>query len=156
MNKSLIVIIVLILLGVNVWQWWPDQSQRSTQLIQNVGELSLLALPLPDYSRDSRLRILVDPFFGEEQQTLTSLINTPERVDATSTRHAKDPFKDYQLAGILYKNGRMNAFMVVSGTSHIVVKGDIINGLMHVDRITETSVTLRHNRNNQKRTIKLQ
>ena len=156
MNKSLIVIIVLILLGVNLWQWWPEQDQLSTQTIQNVGKLSLLALPLPDYSSNSNHRILIDPFFGDEKPAPTSLIKAPKRVDTSSTRHSEDPFKDYQLAGILYKNGRMNAFMIVSGTSHILVKGDIINGRVQVDRITETSVTLRHTRNNQKRTIKLQ
>lgn len=156
MNKSLILIIVLILLGVNLWQWWPEQDQLSTQAIQNAGELSLLALPLPDYSSNSSIRILVDPFFGDEQQASTSLIKTPKRVDTSSTKRSVDPFKDYQLAGILYKNGRMSAFMIVSGTSHIVSKGDIINGRVRVDRITETSVTLRYTRNNQKRTIKLQ
>ena len=89
MNKSLIVIIVLILLGVNLWQWWPEQDQLSTQTIQNVGKLSLLALPLPDYSSNSNHRILIDPFFGDEKPAPTSLIKAPKRVDTSSTRHSE-------------------------------------------------------------------
>ena len=156
MNKTIIAIIVIILLAVNIWQWWPDENNLSTRAIQNAGQLALLSLPLPDYSRKSSLSILADPFFGDELQEQANRVETPKRTDTSSTKYTKDPFEGYQLAGILYKNGRMNAFMIVSGTSHIVVKGDIINGRVLVDRITETSVTLRHTRNNQKRTIKLQ
>jgi len=156
MNKTYISIIVLLLLAFNIWQWWPVDTENSVVSTQPSGHLSLLNLPLPDYSRKSRLAVLTDPFFGDQPRESAQPQKTRPSNKNKKTRRAEDPFKNYELVGILYKNRRMSAFMVISGTSRTVFKGDIINNSVLVERITESSVTLKHTRKNKKRTIKLQ
>lgn len=156
MNKTYITIIVLLLLAFNIWQWWPDVTENSEISTQQTGNLSLINLPLPDYSRKSRLAVLTDPFYGDQPRELAQPQKSRQSNKNTKSRRAVDPFKDYELVGILYKNRRMSAFMVISGESRTVFKGDIINKSVLVERITESSVTLKHTRKNKKRTIKLQ
>lgn len=156
MNKIFIGIVVFILLAVNIWQWWPDKTDSNSIPIRNTENISALTLPLPDYSRNSGLEVLTDPFYGDQVREDKKPQKAPLSTKIVPGKLPEDPFKGYELAGILYKNGRMSAFMIISGTSRIVVKGDVINGSVLVERITESAVTLRHTRNNKKRTIKLQ
>lgn len=155
MNKTLISVIVIVLFVVNLWQWWPEADEYSNSAAQNSAQLTLLSLPLPEYSRSSTLRILTDPFYAEDAEAQDQQNTTPQQANKITVKPVVDPFKNYQLVGVLYKNRRMNAFMVVSDASHIVVKGDIINGNVLVEAVSENSVTLRHTQKNIKRTIKL-
>jgi len=155
MKKQLISTVVLLLVVVNVWQWWPYEENHTADSVQTSGHMSLLIIPLPDYSRKS-MPTVQDPFYGAEAREQAKAVKVAVPVKRQAAKKTQDPFKNYQVAGILYKNRRMNAFMVISGENRIVKKGDIINGRIKVERITELSVTLRDTRNNQKRTIKLQ
>lgn len=155
MKQAIIALIVIILLVVNLWQWWPVENKHSIKAVQKTGQLSLLTLPLPDYSRNTRNRVLIDPFYGDQDMQSAEPDIVPQKKNKKTLKRDEDPFKHYQLAGILYKNGRMNAFMIVSGASQTVVKGDIINGNVLVERITESSVTLKHTHNKIKRTIEM-
>lgn len=154
MKWSVLAVIVLLII-VNIWQWWPEQENITSIESLKITDGVVLSLPLPDYSEHSHSTITIDPFYGEQPRELKDA--RPLRpIINKKTRKSADPFKDYELAGILFKNGRMNAFLLISGNSHTVVEGDIVNKTVLVERVTETSVSLRDTRNNNKRIIKIQ
>lgn len=153
MKQLLIISIISALIVINVWQWWPEITNNTVEPGNNPDKLSILSIPLPDYSRNTQSRTMVNPFYGNQSKVKE---NKPEAVNKKRVSVNRDPFKNYLLVGILYKNRRMNAFMVISGKNRMVKKGDVINGEVRIERITENSVTLKHLRNNKRRTIKLQ
>lgn len=149
----MIFIMLPLLVALNLWQWWPTTNSTVQQTASPV-ELSSLKIALPDYATPQAPDVARDIFTIKKHNSK----KVTKRKSATvvkGTPAVTDIFDQVELAGVLFKNGRMNAFLLISGEAHTAVEGDVINILI-VEKVSETSVTLRHRINNNKRILKMQ
>lgn len=153
MNKKIIAVLLVLLLVLNLWQWWPDNDSNSPAA-QTPVELSALKIALPDYAMP---RESVDgrDIFAASQPVSRKVKKSPAKKASVSKAIVSDQLDGIELAGVLFRNGRMQAFLLVSGAGRTVAEGDVVNNMI-VEKVSETSVTLRHNVNNNKRILKMQ
>lgn len=149
---KLMLAVVAVLVGVNIWRWWPqaESPERSTAAadarVTDVFDLRLAGHESLDnkagrIKRDLFAPVSVTKPVVEVKKPVVKPVKKPREIQSQQNRILKE-LEEFQLMGILLRNGIKRAFLTRKEENFTVTRGDRIDKIYIVDDVTLTSVTL--------------
>lgn len=153
MKKNYAVIAIFLLLGLNLWRWWPEDSIRvggESDKVDDEKEISLqLVSTLYAQPHSSAYERNI---FQYKKQGLVIKKDKNKQVkdgnDITSLNKSSARIKKQsvkpklRLAGVLIKENARHAFILSNGKKNALSEGDVFDGRYKVKAINGMSVRL--------------
>ena len=150
-RKWIIAAVVLALVALNVWRWWPSGSAKPVGM---PGTVSPSAVFRPE---DFEIRALPADPPGPMQRDLFHPKPAAKPVAKISAKAPEPPPKSpeelereaaqaelaqFRCVGVAFRGGRAQAFLVKGGETFLVSPGDKVGNRFIVDKIAPDAVTL--------------
>jgi len=153
---AILLVIVALLVGFNIWRWWPasPRSMGEAALAAAVGgfrsEDFRLKVPLqPDRDQIKVTRDLFQPRVvavkAPVEQVAKAEPDTPLPPTAAelAERAARYELSRFKLVGVVFRGRKGQAFLVKENEMYTAVAGDKVGRRFVVDRVTTESVYLK-------------
>ena len=153
-HKFVIALVIALLVGLNVWRWWPSPQVSagrgglpSATLTFRLEDFEVRALP--DDSRISLLRDLFHPNRIVVSSPVATVVQntTPEPPAKSPEELAHDAaqaeFTQMRCVGISVRDKRTQAYILNGGDSILVSTGDKVGDRFVVENIMTDGVVLR-------------
>lgn len=153
-QKSVYAALVALLLGANIWYWWTPAATGVKREPRVVGQ--------EEYrNEDFRLRLgmAVDETAGRVQRDLfhpkVEVVKKPVAVAAKppeppaktpeelAQESARAELAQYKLVGVVFRNGKGQAFIVRGDQVYLVLPGEKVGERFTVEKIAADDVELR-------------
>jgi hypothetical protein len=150
-RKWIIVAVVLALVALNVWRWWPAGSTKPRGI---PGTASPSAAFRPE---DFEIRALpADPPGPMQRDLFRTKLATksvakgfaktpeppPKSPEELEREAAQAELAQYRCVGVAFRGGRAQAFLVKGSETFLVSPGDKVGNRFIVDKIAPDAVSL--------------
>jgi len=151
-RKWIIAAVVLALVVLNAWRWWPAESVKPTG---RPGAVSSSTAFRPE---DFEIRALpVDPPAAMQRDLFRPKLTVTSVTKRSSTKAPEPPPKSpeelereaaqaelaqFRCVGVAFRGGRAQAFLVKGSETFLVSPGDKVGNRFIVDKIASDSVSL--------------
>ncbi|MCK4710507.1 MAG: hypothetical protein KAU21_17970 [Gammaproteobacteria bacterium] len=160
-NKKWIFVMIIALIVINLWQWWPitkqagllGEQQRSGQV--HASDLSLSGYAIENKGVRTVRRDLFVMSVPKKEKTITKKLSVTKKPKIKMPKKSAKTFKQYQkrsslnqfkLVGVLFHNGEKNVYLVKDDKDYAVKRGDKIEGRYLVKEVTVKTITLLESR----------
>jgi hypothetical protein len=150
-RKWIIAAVVLVLVALNVWRWWPAGSTKpgslpgtaSTSAAFRPEDFEIRAQPADPpgpMQRDLfRPKPAAKPMAKGSAKTPMPPPKSPEELEREA---AQAELAQYRCVGVAFRGGRAQAFLVKGGETFLVSPGDKVGNRFIVDKIAPDAVSL--------------
>ncbi len=150
-RKWIIAAVVLALVALNAWRWWPAGSARPVGMPGTVSPSAafrtedfeiraLSAEPPGPMQRDLfRPKTVAKPVARGSAKTPEPPPKSPEELEREA---AQAELAQFRCVGVAFRGGRAQAFLVKGGETFLVSPGDKVGNRFIVDKIAPNTVSL--------------
>lgn len=154
MNRKRVLMVgaVAVLAVLNAWRWLGDESpQRASQVSPratvSAAELSVQGVSTADISPAVRnpfqpkIVVVAVPIVKAPPPP-TPILPPPKTAEELEAEAARAELATIKLVGVVFKNGKPQAFLVKGDQMFLAVAGENVAGRFTIDKITEDAVVL--------------
>jgi hypothetical protein len=147
----IIIAVVLALAALNVWRWWPAGSTKPRSMLgtnnssaafrpEDFEIRALPAEPPGPMQRDLfRPKLAAKPVAKGSAKAPEPPPKSPEELEREA---AQAELAQFRCAGVAFRGGRAQAFLVKGGETFLVSPGDKVGNRFIVDKIAPDAVSL--------------
>lgn len=163
-RKLVLTSIIGLLAIINLWRWWPDSGtaggtdsvSRGSGMLANDIRLQMSVTSTGDELRMKRNLFM--PKMAKKRKPASTLKKpTPVKVQKSAkvlaTEAANAELANVKVMGIIFRNGKGQAYIALGQKNYAVFKGEEINRRFVVDNIDTDSVILRDSKTGVTSTI---
>lgn len=150
-RKWIIAAVVLALVALNVWRWWPAGSAKPGSMPGTVSpsatfrteDFEIRALPADPPGRMQRdlfrPKTAAKPVAKGSVKAPEPPPKSPEELEREA---AQAELAQFRCVGVAFRGGRAQAFLVKGGETFLVSPGDKVGNRFIVDKIVSDAVSL--------------
>lgn len=152
-RQTVFLSIILLLLSVNIWYWWPGAGEiHRMETSSGVGHYQIedFALKLPPGVDDKVTRprrdlfqpkaTAIQPILKKASSPSAPPPKTPEQLEEEAA-HAE--LAQIKLLGVVFRGDKGQAYLVRGDEAYLVFAGDRVGSRFTVETITTETVQLR-------------
>lgn len=150
-RKKLILLMVVLLVALNIWRWWPTSSKLANKVEGKTRQISVEDFEVKAHPAESQAPMLRDIFQAKKVvKEITQVKPKPINAQLSPVKSSEDlaketaeaEFSQLRCVGISVRNERYQAYIISAGEPLLVSKGDKVGSRFVVDNITSDSVKL--------------
>jgi hypothetical protein len=150
-QKKLILLMVVLLVALNIWRWWPVSTKQPNKVVSKTGLFSVEDFEVKAIPAESQAPMLRDIF--QPKKTVKEITQVKVKPITTQLPPAKSPeelakgsaeaeFSQIRCVGMSVRNERYQAYIIIAGEPLLVSRGDKVGSRFVVDKISSDGVTL--------------
>ena len=150
-QKKFVVLMVVLLVTLNIWRWWPTSSNLPDRVVRKTGLFSVDDFEVKAIPTGSLTPMVRDIFQAKKvvkEKTLVKVkpmtsplppVKSPEELAKES---AEAEFSKIRCVGMSVRNECYQAYIIIAGEPMLVSKSDKVGSRFVVDKISSDGVTL--------------
>ena len=155
-RKWIVAAVVLALVALNVWHWWPAGSAKPDS--KPATKLGTISASAPFRPEDFEIRVLpIDPPGAIQRDLFHSRPAAKPLAKKSASKAPEPPTKSpeelereaaqaelalFRCVGVAFRGGRAQAFLVKGSETFLVSPGDKVGNRFVVDTIAPDAVSL--------------
>lgn len=156
-RQAVFISIILLLLGVNIWYWWPRAGEIHRMETSmgagryQAGDFALKIPPGGDNKHTRPRRNLFQPKMAIVQTNIKKINNpapppkTPEQLEEEA---ARTELAQIKLVGVVFRGERGQAFLTKGDQVYLAFPGDKVGDRFTVESVTTDTVQLKDSKTN--------
>ena len=151
-KKKFIWLMIVMLVSLNLWRWWPTSSPLPERVVRQTGLFSVADFEVKATPADSMTPMLRDIFQPKKvakEKTLVKVKPTTVQLPPVKSQEelvkesAEAEFSKIRCVGMSVRNERIHAYVISAGEPALVSKGDKVGARFIVENISPEGITLR-------------